>query len=372
MSPPRRKDHPLYRQVVDDISAKLVEGTWLPGDKLPSERALCDLYAVSQITVRRALRELAHAGTLYSRHGLGWFVSDSMGPSRPVGQVAVMLRRLDWLASSLLPVLATDLSRGGYALRLALSDGAPEGHARLSEDVLAQGDRAVLVVVDGVERLLYEHYAPLLEAISVPVILLLREIPDLARPAAILDEEQGMELLARHILSLGHSRVAYVGTDPTRIDGWQRYRGFTRALWEQGLDLPLDWIFSQSLSQESEIRRFRRAFGSSHHATALACASDELAAEALHHLLRLGLNCPEDVAVVGLGDHPFSPWLSVPLTTFRFDLPALGHVAARMALDAIAGKPVTSSRVSGHLVVRNSCGAARASSRTFSETLPLA
>jgi len=75
MSAADSRSRPLYQRIVDDVLARVRSGEWQPGQRLPSERALCDLYHVSQITVRRALRELAHSGRVYSHHGLGWFVS---------------------------------------------------------------------------------------------------------------------------------------------------------------------------------------------------------------------------------------------------------------------------------------------------------
>ncbi|MBC7315164.1 MAG: GntR family transcriptional regulator, partial [Chloroflexi bacterium] len=71
-----RQAKPLYSLIVEDIAQQIASGALKPGDKLVSERMLCEQYGVSQITVRRALRELAIDGYLYPRHGLGWFVNE--------------------------------------------------------------------------------------------------------------------------------------------------------------------------------------------------------------------------------------------------------------------------------------------------------
>ena len=83
---------PLYRRIADDLLDQVREGALHPGDKLPSERALCAIYAVSQITVRRALRELRHGGVLVSRHGLGWYVQSGphAGVAVPAGDLTAM------------------------------------------------------------------------------------------------------------------------------------------------------------------------------------------------------------------------------------------------------------------------------------------
>ncbi len=65
---------PLYHRVYREIAKEIENGALLPGDRLPSERWLCDELGVSRATVRRALEELAADGMVESR-GRGSFVS---------------------------------------------------------------------------------------------------------------------------------------------------------------------------------------------------------------------------------------------------------------------------------------------------------
>lgn len=68
---------PMYQQIVDAITAKVIAGDWAPGDALPSIRDLASACRVSVITVKRAYAELALAGVIVTRHGMGSFVADS-------------------------------------------------------------------------------------------------------------------------------------------------------------------------------------------------------------------------------------------------------------------------------------------------------
>ena len=74
---------PLYRRIADDVIDQIRKGTLHPGEKLPSERALCALYEVSQITVRRALRELGQVVTSYQVDWLLWLASQDSGRMKP-------------------------------------------------------------------------------------------------------------------------------------------------------------------------------------------------------------------------------------------------------------------------------------------------
>jgi len=66
---------PLYQQVLEEIKAGITSGTYLPGDKIPSEAELSEIYSVSRVTVRRAIEELVGEGYLTSRQGKGTFVN---------------------------------------------------------------------------------------------------------------------------------------------------------------------------------------------------------------------------------------------------------------------------------------------------------
>jgi GntR family transcriptional regulator len=65
---------PKHHQVYLDLRSSLDDGTWRPGDRLPTERDLAGDYGVSLITVRRALAELVHEGRIERTRGRGTFV----------------------------------------------------------------------------------------------------------------------------------------------------------------------------------------------------------------------------------------------------------------------------------------------------------
>ena len=67
---------PIYCQILDDIRKKAARGQLLPGQKLPSVRALADLYQVNPNTAARIYRELEANGLVITRKGLGTFLCD--------------------------------------------------------------------------------------------------------------------------------------------------------------------------------------------------------------------------------------------------------------------------------------------------------
>lgn len=68
---------PMYQQIIDQITAKIVAGDWSAAQALPSIRELASVNRVSVITVKRAYLELERAGLIVTRQGRGSFVSAS-------------------------------------------------------------------------------------------------------------------------------------------------------------------------------------------------------------------------------------------------------------------------------------------------------
>ena len=66
-----------YRNIADDLRQQIKDGVYNEGDKLPSERHLCEHYEASRITIRQALELLEQEQLVVRRHGKGTFVLPS-------------------------------------------------------------------------------------------------------------------------------------------------------------------------------------------------------------------------------------------------------------------------------------------------------
>src|SRR5699024_4901704 len=74
-SPQEGKTLPAYLRIKNYVLEKLQRGEWREGDLIPTERALCDMFGVSRMTVNRALRELTNDGLLVRYKGSGTYVA---------------------------------------------------------------------------------------------------------------------------------------------------------------------------------------------------------------------------------------------------------------------------------------------------------
>jgi len=70
--------HNLVEQAMRQLEARMLDGSWRPGMRLPAERVLAEQFGVSRGTVREALQRLVARGLLASRPGSGIFVTDRL------------------------------------------------------------------------------------------------------------------------------------------------------------------------------------------------------------------------------------------------------------------------------------------------------
>ena len=85
----RNSPVPLYYQVKQSLLENLENGTWKPGDLVPSEQELQETYGVSRITVRQALSELTHEGRFKRHRGQGTFVANKQLVHNPSKRVSI-------------------------------------------------------------------------------------------------------------------------------------------------------------------------------------------------------------------------------------------------------------------------------------------
>jgi len=103
---------PMYQQIVDQITTKVMAGDWPAGQPLPSIRELASASRVSVITVKRAYAELGQAGVIVTRQGMGSFVAESPDLSTTLLR-AEFTRHFDamWASARRLGLSAEDIRR---------------------------------------------------------------------------------------------------------------------------------------------------------------------------------------------------------------------------------------------------------------------
>jgi LacI family transcriptional regulator len=176
------------------------------------------------------------------------------------------------------------------------------------------------------------------------------------------DNVTGARLAVRHLHSLGHSRIATISGPPASKAGGDRSVGYRAEMQALGLEVLPGYEQEGDFYAETGEAAMHALLRLATPPTAVFAAADMMAIGALKALRDAGSRCPEDVAVVGFDDIALAGLLSPALTTVRQDAPEMGVAAGRSLIEMIEDPQVLAPvRVLPvELVVRESCGAARA------------
>jgi LacI family transcriptional regulator len=160
----------------------------------------------------------------------------------------------------------------------------------------------------------------------------------------------------RHLIRLGHRRIAVIGGPPHRLSSRARVDGYRSALEEAGLPFDPDLVRHGDFSHEPAHRHALDLLRLPEPPTAIFAGSDQQALSTYRAAASLGLRIPDDLSVVGFDDLDFADWVTPRLTTVRTPLPEMAALAARMVLRLLAGERPESTRVevASELVVRDS------------------
>lgn len=192
---------------------------------------------------------------------------------------------------------------------------------------------------------------------DLPIVLMDREISGVDADAIRVDNREGMRLIAKHLVSLGHRRIGLISGPLDKVSGLERYEGLRDALAALGLELEKSLVWFGDFKLESGRDAARRLAERAERPTALVVANNQMTLGALLGIGELGLRIPHHLSVVGFDDMEWAPLVNPPLTTVAQPAYELGVGAVRMLLDRIEGETGGGSRhvfLEPRLIVRAS------------------
>ncbi len=161
----------------------------------------------------------------------------------------------------------------------------------------------------------------------------------------------------RHLLDLGHTRIAYVRGPADSLPSIERLQGYLSALQMAGISAIPDLVTGKEFTFEGGLEAGRQLFAlpSSRRPTAVFAGSDWLALGVMEAARQAGLDVPGDISVVGFDDTEVAASTSPGLTSVHQQIAQLGAAAVRALVDIHRGhKPTGPMRLTTWLVRRSS------------------
>jgi LacI family transcriptional regulator len=188
-------------------------------------------------------------------------------------------------------------------------------------------------------------------ALDKPLVFFGR-LAHLALPHVASDDHRGAYMVTRHLVTLGHKRIAYLGFSKSRRDE-ERMGGIKECLAAHGLELS---VFDGSAPSALEGERICSSIMlGSEHPDALICYNDLMALGFMKAAQILGFKLPADISVAGFDNIQFGNYTSPPLTTVDLQSERMGAAAMEKLLDTIEGKPISAfTMIEPQLILRSS------------------
>jgi LacI family transcriptional regulator len=153
------------------------------------------------------------------------------------------------------------------------------------------------------------------------------------------DDFGGAELAVRHLVALGHRRIAFTGpafsaTGVVR----ERFEGYRKVLAENGIPFDEDLVSTVDITHAEGAAHGRRLAAERPDVTAVFTTADLLAIGVVEGLAAAGRSVPGDVSVIGYDNADIAAYVTPKLTTVAQDLPGKAAEAVRLMMDRLAGK----------------------------------
>ncbi|MGV3613758.1 MAG: GntR family transcriptional regulator [Fimbriimonas sp.] len=332
---PRSEHLFQYQEIARVLRQQILRGDFRSDGRLPSERALVEVFGVQRNTVRQALALLEQEGHISTEGKRGSFVRQPEAVTRR----NVFLMNVHAGASPNLSRLAEGFgeisTRAGFVVR-RFNTHPPQGAAL---DPLPDFER---LGNETAGILLWPQNPTDSEALSalnakLPLVLVDRRVLGVSADCVRFDDVAGGRMVTQHLLDHGHRRIAFLTDDVFAETVQHRWHGYALAL--EGEGVPVDprlSLFYYGIHEPFFSTAMRTLLGlGADRPTAIICSNDIVAFALLRFLRDEGVRVPDDVAVTGYGNTIPDYVEAMELTSVDQPFYELGQAAATTLLERL-------------------------------------
>jgi len=185
-------------------------------------------------------------------------------------------------------------------------------------------------------------------AAGVPAVLVTSGRPAPGFSAVSINDLEAAREMTRHLLGLGHRRIAFINGHPGHTASSQRFRGYMEGMNEAGLEIGPDQVAQGFFTYRSGLEAAERLLSNGFHPTAIFACNDDMAAAAMAIAHRRGLEVPDDLAVAGFDDTPLATMVWPELTTVRRPIADMARQAVRLLIEQVRAKRAGTSQPVEH------------------------
>lgn len=227
----------------------------------------------------------------------------------------------------------------GFAVTISQSNDNFEKENKIAHTLFANRVDGLILSI-GMETKTFEHLKLFTEK-NIPLVFFDRVVNEIEAHKIVVDDFGGGYRATKHLIEQGAKRIAHIG-GPLSLDIYKnRQAGFCKALQESGLIIDENLISNNSLRQEDGELAIKKLIQNNKLPEAIFCANDTTALSTIVYLQKNKIKVPEDIAVIGFSNEPFSELVTPSISTFIQPGFLMGKKAAELLIQQINNKGKT-------------------------------
>jgi GntR family transcriptional regulator, arabinose operon transcriptional repressor len=360
----------LHGQLTTSLRERILDGRLPVGTRLQTDNEIAAEYKMSRDTVRQALAVLTAEGLIERIQGRGTFVRRSEANTNFVTvtqeqkQIGLFLNRIDNSQDYLDILVGVEQAVKLHGYSVSFNYTERDSDQQIRDILRMHANQVTGMIIYPVGNATYMDEIRQLQAHNVPLLFIDRYLPDLVTDYVGTDNRGGGYRATEHLIILGHRRVGFIylhqETPENTSSVQERLQGYKQAL--KTYDVPYDEslvtadLSSKSVSVQQSLREFLRQ---PDRPSAIFAVNDIVALDIMQAAHLLGLQIPEDLAIIGFDDERFASRINPPLTTIAQPFFDIGLRAGTLLISRIEGLtgPPKHIELPANLIIRETCGA---------------
>ncbi|MCF6174882.1 MAG: substrate-binding domain-containing protein [Victivallaceae bacterium] len=357
------KGHTKSSMVAEAIAENIHSGVLKPGSRIQTVRALADKFSVSISVIQSAMRELEERKLIKRKTNSIALIRDTVPVHNAEKQIMLCLQSSGHIFSEVSTAISDGLISRGY-LPVAMDfkkmdDLEPDEKFKKNiRTILDSGLKSIILTGHN-----YWHY-PFLENhpdVRAVFLYLIDYAGKMPERAVLLDLESTIFQTTAHLASRGYKKIMLCTFKPEphaiNIETIHRHQstqirgGYKRALREYNIA-----SYDKILYRDHEVnsQEIAEVLKSKNAPEAIVCDMDYTALQVVITAMKNGLKVPDDLAVTGAFNTPWSELSPIPLTTVTYDWNELANLAMKLALEDDPEQKIT--YIKPTLIIKTSTG----------------
>lgn len=224
----------------------------------------------------------------------------------------------------------------GFAVTIAQSNDAIDKEIKIANTFFSNRVDGLILSI-GMETNTFDHLKLFSER-NIPLVFFDRVVKEIEAHKIVVDDFEGGYRVTKHLINNGAKRIGHIG-GPLNLDIYKnRQSGFCQALKDANLEIDETIIVNTDLRRESGTEAIKKIAEKDDLPDAIFCANDTTALSSIIYLKEKGIKVPDDVAIIGFSNEPFSEVVTPSISTIKQPGFLMGQKAAELIIQQINNK----------------------------------